>query len=389
MATAKFKDASPYVKPAPKPPTEDYLYSKYVEDLALKVDSAFEKNIGLALFGVGRAGTIHLSTIVTSPEVKLLYIVDDNESKWEPLRKYWHLEGVTFLNSKQADKVYKDSNVDAVIVATPTGAHERIVAAALKARKAVFCEKPIAESREDTIRCYETAKKVGRPLFCAFNRRFDPSFSAVYERVRRGEVGHVHTIKTVSRDSPLPSIEYLKHSGGIFHDCMVHDIDIITWVLGEYPIKVAVQASANIPEIRAINDYDTVLASFHFASGTLGMIDLSRHACYGYDQRLEVFGPKGMVGSDNEQPIHAVTTCYGHEGLKTAPIWYSFPSRYRLGYRREFAHFIDVVKGKAECAVRPEETLAICKIVHACEESIRTGKIVELKWADGELPPPK
>lgn len=129
-------------------------------------------------------------------------------------------------------------SVDAVVVASPTYTHEGIVRKALEAKKAVFCEKPIAEDNVNSIKCYETAKKVGKPLFCAFNRRFDPSYFAVRSRVRNGEVGHVQIIKTVSRDSPLPSIEYLKMSGGIFHDCMVHDIDIMTWVLGEYPIKV-------------------------------------------------------------------------------------------------------------------------------------------------------
>lgn len=129
-------------------------------------------------------------------------------------------------------------SVDAIIVASPTFTHEDIVIKALKARKAVFCEKPIAENRTDTAKCYEIAKTVDRPLFCAFNRRFDPGYSTVRDRVHRGEVGHVHLIKTVSRDCPLPSIGYLKISGGIFHDCLVHDIDIITWTLGEYPIKV-------------------------------------------------------------------------------------------------------------------------------------------------------
>jgi len=123
-------------------------------------------------------------------------------------------------------------------VASPTYTHEDIIIKALEAKKAVFCEKPVAENRPDTVKCYEIAKKVGKPLFCAFNRRFDPSYSNVRDRVHKGEVGHVHTIKTVSRDSPLPTIEYLKVSGGIFHDCLVHDIDMVTWVLGEYPDKV-------------------------------------------------------------------------------------------------------------------------------------------------------
>lgn len=234
--------------------------------------------------------------------------------------------------------------------------------------------------------CYEMARQMKKPLFCAFNRRFDPSYETVRNKVHKGEIGHVHVIKTVSRDSPLPSIEYLKASGGIFHDCMVHDIDIMTWVLGEYPFKVSVQAHAHIPEIQAINDVDTVVATFHFPSGTLGIIDLSRNSSFGYDQRLEVFGPKGMIRADNEQPIHCVTTHHNLDGPRAAPIWYSFASRFANGYKREFEHFIETVYGVTEPSVKPKEILAVCKIATACEESARTGKMVVLNWAEGELP---
>nr|XP_012235426.1 PREDICTED: uncharacterized oxidoreductase C26H5.09c-like [Linepithema humile] len=386
MATAKFKDASPYVKPKPLLPEEDYLYKKYVEALSLKTESQDEPIVKLALFGVGRAGTIHLMSAVSNARVELLYIVDDIESNWPKIKKYWHLDNVTFLNSKQSDKVFKDPNVDAVIVASPTYTHENIVIKALEAKKAVFCEKPIAENSTDTAKCYEIAKKVGKPLFCAFNRRFDPAYSSVRDRVRKGEIGHVHMIKTVARDSPLPTIEYLAASGGIFHDCLVHDIDMVTWVIGDYPDKVAVLADANVPEIKAIDDFDTVAVTMHFPSGTLGMIDLSRNSNYGYDQRLEAFGPKGMLRADNEQPIHSVHRHHDVQGKVTAPIWYSFASRFLNGYRREFDHFVDIVLGKAESSVKSKEILAVSKIATACEESVRTGKVVHLKWDKNELP---
>ncbi|KAL6431569.1 hypothetical protein ACFW04_007262 [Cataglyphis niger] len=385
MATAKFKETSPYVKPKPSPPEEDYLYKKYLEDLVLKSDSRNDPILKLALFGVGRAGTIHLTSIISNTRVKLVYIVDDVESNWQNMRKRWNLEDVTFLNSEQSDKVFKDSNVDAVVVASPTYTHENIVIKALKAKKAVFCEKPIAENRSDTGKCYDMAEKIGKPLFCAFNRRFDPSYSEVRDRVRKGEVGHVHMIKTVSRDSPLPSIEYLKVSGGIFHDCLVHDIDIMTWILGEYPDKISAIADANIPEIKAIGDFDTVAVIMHFPSGTVGMIDLSRNSTYGYDQRVEVFGPKGVVQAENEQP-NSIHRRYGLNGSVTAPIWYSFASRFMNGYRREFDHFVDIVHGKTKSLVKSKEILAVSKIATACEESARTGKIVDLNWANGELP---
>lgn len=145
-------------------------------------------------------------------------------------------------------------------------------------------------------------------------------------------------------------------------------------------------ADANIPEIKTIDDFDTVAVTLHFPSGTLGMIDLSRNSSFGYDQRLEVFGPRGMVQAENEQPIRSVRWQYGSDGPTTVPIWYSFASRYMNGYRNEFDHFVDVVLGKAESMVKSKEILAVSKIATACEESARNGKVMELKWADGELP---
>lgn len=149
-------------------------------------------------------------------------------------------------------------------------------------------------------------------------------------------------------------------------------------------MQISVLADANVPEIKAIEDFDTVAVTMHFPSGTLGMVDLSRNSTYGYDQRLEVFGPRGMVRADNEQ-LNSVRQ-YDLQGLTTAPIWYSFASRFMNGYRREFDHFIDVVHGKVESQVKSKDILAVSKIATACEESARTGKVVNLKWMDSELP---
>ena len=143
---------------------------------------------------------------------------------------------------------------------------------------------------------------------------------------------------------------------------------------------------ANIPEIKAINDFDTVVATLEFPSGTLGTIDLSRNSSYGYDQRLEVFGPKGMVRADNEQPIHGVSTMYDLNGPNSEPIWYSFASRFMRAYRAEFDHFLEIVLGKCESMIKPKETMAVTKIASAIEESVRSAKVVEIKWTLDELP---
>lgn len=139
-----------------------------------------------------------------------------------------------------------------------------------------------------------------------------------------------------------------------------------------------------VPQIKAINDVDTVVATLKFPSGTLGMINLSRNACYGYDMRLEAFGPKGMIRAENEQPMGCVETMYGYRGPNTPPIYYSFASRFKLAYEYEMDHFLDIVLGKCEAIVKPKETLAVSKIAAACEESYRTQKMVELHWAPSE-----
>lgn len=259
--------------------------------------------------------------------------------------------------------------METVVVASPTYTHEEIVTNALASSKAVFCEKPIAEDLESSSRCYKQAEAVKKPLFSAFNRRFDPSYSALRDRVRAGEIGHIQVLKVCSRDSPLPTIDYLKHSGkvevnepfifydkdlstmylfigGIFHDCIVHDIDMATWITGELPVKVQATAVAHIPEIKAINDFDTVVCMLTFPSGTIAVLDNSRNSTYGYDQRLEAFGPRGMIRCDNERPIHCNEVQLGYTGSTVAPIWYSFASRFKRAYYLEMEHFLDVVEGK-------------------------------------------
>ena len=195
---------------------------------------------------------------------------------------------VIFISNFSMQKVLKDPNVNAVIVTTPTDQHEYYVRAALAAGKAVFCEKPIAASQKDIVQCYELAEKVKKPLFCAFNRRFDSGMAELRRQVREGKIGKIYQVLTTSRDSPLPSIAYLRISRGIFHDCAVHDIDMVCWIVGEEPSGVFAQGTAFDPEVGAIGDVDTVAIVLTFPCGVIASIDLNRHSQYGYDQRLEV-----------------------------------------------------------------------------------------------------
>jgi len=288
------------------------------------------------------------------------------------------------LKAEDADILYKDASLDAVMVATPTSSHEEYITKSLEAKKAVFTEKPVSEDSDAVERCYQLAAKVGKPLFCAFNRRFDPSFDNVYRQVRNGAVGQVHQIKLTSRDSPLPSAAYLAISGGIFHDCMVHDIDLMTYVLGEWPVEVFTSANAFTPEINKLQDYDNVVSTFKFASGTIGVVDISRFASYGYDQRLEVFGPGGMLQVANDNPNTSIQ--YTDDGISRPPMYWSFPSRHVQGYINELEHFIQVVKGQCQISVSRQMTCGVSKIAEAAEESARKGKPVPIAWKADEIP---
>jgi myo-inositol 2-dehydrogenase/D-chiro-inositol 1-dehydrogenase len=329
--------------------------------------------IGVALFGVGRAGSIHFLNLLHNPQAELIYVAEQGEGfkRAEDLLTTHHLSSCRVVDSTDPQRIYEDPRVEAVVVCAPTFEHEAIVRAALRHGKAVFCEKPISQEEGGTQACYEEAERAGKPLFCSFNRRFDPSCRQLRSRALAGEVGAVHVVKTCSRDSPLPAIAYLKISGGIFHDCAVHDIDLVCWVLGARPTVVHAFAHAHNPHIAAIDDVDTVLVSMKFSSGALATIDLSRHAAYGYDQRLEVFGSKGMLVSENQRAT--ALTSLGASGTHRDVILHSFPQRYADSYVQAMQHFLNVVRGTEALEITKSDAVDVSSIATACEQSFRTG----------------
>ena len=249
------------------------------------------ETVRIAVLGFGRAGKMHLPGILANRQCRLRYIVDVEENLKEireVIRSY-NITGAAAVSDKEVEEVVmKDPEVTAVMVTTPTDSHEAYVCSALRHGKAVFCEKPIASTVEATQDCYRTASQAGLPLLCAFNRRFDYGMAGVHDKVRDGQVGKLHMIKTTSRDHPFPSIEFLRNSTGMFCDCAIHDIDVICWVVGAFPVEVFAHAHAHHPEIKDMGDVDTVAIVMKFEGGAMATIDLSRYSSYGYDQRLEV-----------------------------------------------------------------------------------------------------
>lgn len=386
MSTVKFAAPSPYSQGKQTAHITDFKHHGYVVGAGLDtVKSKYTetvpedlKVINVALFALGRAGSIHLTNLMRNSRFYLKYVVEADRRKLLRVQAEWRLPNTALLSPDEAEKVFQDPSIHGIIIATPTFLHKDLVIRGLSTGKAIFCEKPIAEDTEGIKHCYEMAHKVGKPILCGFNRRFDPSFCYLRDQVQAGTVGQVHMIKTVARDSPLPSVEYLKISGGIFHDCAVHDVDLICWVIGEYPTHVFASATAFIPEVAEMNDYDTVAFTMKFPSGAISMTDLSRFAAYGYDQRLEVFGPKGMVASGNERPYLMTTSTA--QGESQPPLLYSFPSRYYDGYINELNHFCDVIQGLDDLQLPGENTLKVSTITTALEKSAATGQMIEVKY---------
>jgi len=330
--------------------------------------------IGVCLVGSGRIGAVHLKNILANQRLELKYVVDVDAKAAQAAAA----QAASCKPLSSLDEALKDASVKGIVICTPTAAHKDAIIASLRAGKAVMCEKPISLVIKEIDECYEEAKKHNTPLLCGYQRRSDPSFTALHDSIKKGNIGTVQIVKTTSRDNPVPTLAYLKISGGIFHDCGSHDIDVCRWVVGEDPCEVFASASAFKKEIKDINDYDTVLINLKFPGGALGSIDLSRKAAYGYDQRIEVLGDKGMVQAMNRQPTTMVLST--ENGIQTDPYCYSFPQRYDVTYALELDHFVDVVLGKAQPRLSHQDARAVAIIADAAEESARSGKAVAIKY---------
>jgi myo-inositol 2-dehydrogenase/D-chiro-inositol 1-dehydrogenase len=335
-----------------------------------------EKKIGLALFGLGRAGRFHLESLRATSRARLLHVADVDPARAAEVAAEWECMSATSPTTALADP-----EVDAVIVATPTETHRALVEASLTADKAVLAEKPLGIDLAEIDACYRLASERGKPLFLAFNRRFDPSFAELARRVHAGDVGPLQILRTTSRDSPLPSVEYIRTSGGIFHDCIVHDLDMIRFIARENPVEVFAMGSSFIPEIGAIPDLDTVLVTLRLESGALASIDISRQAVYGYDQRVEVFGPKGMLQSENRAPTSTVLSTA--DATQHPPIEYSFPTRYREAYRAELETFLECVEDGRDVPVSHDDVRWNFVLAEAAERSHRERRPIPI-----EPPPP-
>ncbi len=324
-----------------------------------------------AQFGAGRIGAIHAANIAAGPGTALRYVIDVNAAAAATLAKR---HGATATDVRTA---LKDPKVDAVVIASSTDTHADLAIAAAKAGKAIFCEKPIDLSLKRVDACLAQVRKSGVPMLVGFNRRFDPNFKAVKDRIAKGEIGAVEQVIISSRDPGLPPLAYLKVSGGQFRDMTIHDFDMARFLLGEEPVEVFAMGSVLVdPAVKKVGDTDSLMILMKTASGKLCHINNSRRAAYGYDQRIEVHGAKGRLMADNRKAT-TVELADGAAVSTDKPLHF-FLERYADAYRAELAAFVEAVTGKKPMPVGPEDGRQALVLAEAALKSYKDGKPVKL-----------
>jgi len=327
------------------------------------------------VLGAGRMGKIHIENILYNiPNLKLKIVADINRN--DKLEKWANGIGVPKLIS-DASEIINDPEINVVVIASSTDTHTRFIQEAAKAKKDIFCEKPIDT---DLIRIKETleiVKEEGVKLMIGFNRRFDKNFKRVREMVSSGQVGVPQIVKVTARDPAPPSIEYVKTSGGMLFDMTIHDWDMARFQVGSEIEEVYTKGAVLVdPEIGKAGDIDTVVLILKFKNGAIGMIDNSRQAVYGYDQRVEVFGSKGCAIADNE-PSNTVRL-YTPENIKEDNIPYFFLQRYMDSYAAELRYFIECLQENKEPSPNGEDGFQNVVIAIAAQKSYKENRPVKI-----------
>ncbi len=296
--------------------------------------------VRIGLIGAGRIGRLHAGHLsYRLPEAELLCVSDVFVKGAEKCSEDFNIRDVY----GDYREVLKRDDIDAVVICTSTNTHAEIIEASAEAGKQIFCEKPIALDIDRIDHALAAVDRAGVKLQIGFNRRFDPNFKKVRELVASGKIGKPQILKITSRDPEPPPLEYVKVSGGIFLDMMIHDFDMARYLVGDEIVEIYAAGNVLIDEkIKQYGDIDTALVSLRFKNGAIGSIDNSRKAVYGYDQRVEVFGSRGNASAENEQPDH-VTLIDEKGGHSSKPLYF-FMDRYVQSYLNEMHEFLQVVK---------------------------------------------
>lgn len=331
----------------------------------------------VGIVGAGRIGKLHIDNLKRNRRVRLKRVTDpfaDNLQDW------FENSGIEEMSHDYGD-IINDNEIDAVFICSPTSTHAELIKRAAGEGKHIFCEKPISFDDQETINAFEEIKKAGVKCQIGFNRRFDKNFLGLKERVSNGNVGDLHILKITSRDPNPPHADYIELSGGMFMDMTIHDFDMARYLAGSEVVEVFA-STANLvdPLIGEKNDIDTAIITLKFENGALGVIDNSREAVYGYDQRIEVFGNKGALVADNE-----TSTNIKYYHAQTVELDLPLPfflERYNDSFVLETELFVESILDNKDTPVEFRDGLMAQRIAQAALESSLQGRPVKVKTGE-------
>ncbi len=327
--------------------------------------------VGFAILGAGRIGQAHARAIAATPGARFVAIADPVAAAAKSVADRYGCDIRTI------DEIAASDDVDAVAICTPTDTHADLIIRFARLGKAIFCEKPVDLSLARVKECLKVVDETGATLMVGFNRRFDPDFMAVKAAIDEGRIGAVEMVTIISRDPGAPPADYIKRSGGIFRDMTIHDFDMARWLLGEEVETVMAAGSVlTDPEIGKLGDFDSVNVILRTRSGRQAIITNSRRATYGYDQRIEVLGSKGLAAARNTHES-AIEIADG-KGFGRAPLLNFFMQRYAAAYGNEIAAFVAAVSDGAETPTTGHDGLMALALADAAVKSAAEGKAVKV-----------
>ena len=333
--------------------------------------------INFLLLGAGRIGKMHAKIISDHPEANLQYVYDVNN---EFALQVAHDNNAEVANSPKEAINHKD--IDAILIASATPTHTEFLIMANEANKPVLCEKPIDLDINKVNECRDKIAGSSNLIQIGFNRRFDNSHAKVQQAYVNGEIGTLEKIIITSRDPAPPGLDYLNAAGGFFRDTTIHDFDLSRFILGEDPIIEISAFGDNLFDetVKKANDFDTAMFILKSKSGVLIHINNSRRAVYGYDQRLEIFGSKGMMISNNQMPT-SVEKFTEHSTLSKDPIYNFFIERYEQAYKDQLNQFILSVNSNSKSKVTFEDGRNALILANAAYESHENKKVVTIDFS--------
>lgn len=330
------------------------------------------KNV--AVFGAGRIGRIHAGNLARLPGVRLKYVCDPVGDSAAQLAQQLGAE-VGTIEASLADPA-----IDAVAITSPTSTHSDLITRAAAAGKHIFCEKPVDLSVPRAIECGEKVAAAGVACMIGFQRRFDPTFNEVRRRIDAGSIGNPEMLVITSRDPGAPPAEYIKASGGIFRDMLIHDFDVFRWILcGDGDEAAWLSATGSVltdPAVGEAGDLDSTAVTIRTRQGRLCQINTTRRAAYGYDQRFEVLGSQGLLQAGNHAPSEVVQ--WSASGVTADKPEAFFLQRYAAAYRLEIEHFFECLQTGQPFRTTVTDGVKAQILADAAAESAASGQPVRL-----------